>query len=704
MSDDTENEGQPVLPRRGWLIRRLRSDWTVAFFLAAIGFIARSPALQGKPIWDDDYLIRTNPLIKSPLLILETFRHYLFLDTYSAAYRPVQNISYMADYLFWNTNFYGFHLSSLLLHVGSGVLLYFLLRKLIVPLQARLSTGQDPLFASLIAFLVALLWVVHPVHSAAVDYVSGRADSLAFAFACSAWLLFLKARERESRTARVILFSLAWFAALLSLCSRESGCIWVLLFLLYLFVFDRSIKAARKWVIAGLCLTLFAAYAGLRHLPGPAYLPKDSADQMTPSLRAVLMLRSLGDYGRLMVFPANLHMERTVYDPKALQSESGRWNGIEYEYLSIGGFIFLAGLIILSVRRGRGQSLRALGAGWFLVAYLPVSNLIDLNATVAEHWLYLSSVGFLLFLAGCVLDLPPRWQRAGVVLAGVAALALTVRSAYRSSDWVSNETFARRTMESGGATMRVVLLLGQVYSNRGDYAAAERLLRRAVQLCPDYASARNNLADVLAHEGKKKEAEELFVRATEAAHETKKDYPRTWIAALNLSQLRHNQHDDAGAIALLEKARHDYPNTWELIGAESELLRKTNKLDTALHLIQPFAESNWWHYRAWAALGRLLAEKGDVEQAAAALRHASRLDVHETAALNLIALMRMRCNRLEDACRTQRRAVARQPDQPRQYLLLSDILDRMGRREEARAVLAQAERLRSLADSDPKVN
>src|SRR3954468_17474506 len=103
--------------------------------LAAIGFVVRLPALQGEPVWDDDYLVRTNPLIKSPLLFLETFRHYLFQDTFSAHYRPVQSLSYQLDYLIWNNNFYGFHLTSLLYHVVAGVFLYLLLRRLLVSLQ-----------------------------------------------------------------------------------------------------------------------------------------------------------------------------------------------------------------------------------------------------------------------------------------------------------------------------------------------------------------------------------------------------------------------------------------------------------------------------------------------------------------------------------------------------------------------------------------
>ena len=106
------------------LIPRVRSDlradfagtcskeWPRYFILALIGLVVRLPALPGEMVWDDSYLIHENPFIKSPLLIFEAFRHYLFLDSYSAHYRPVQNLSFVADYFFWNETTYGFHLTN----------------------------------------------------------------------------------------------------------------------------------------------------------------------------------------------------------------------------------------------------------------------------------------------------------------------------------------------------------------------------------------------------------------------------------------------------------------------------------------------------------------------------------------------------------------------------------------------------------------
>ena len=111
--------------------------------LVLFGVGVHIPALPGQLLWDDLYLARDNPFIKSPLLVLEAFRHYLFPDSYAGHYRPVQNISYIFDYLIWNTETYGYHLSNVLWHVGSGILLYFLLRELFFSFGSRWRAESD---------------------------------------------------------------------------------------------------------------------------------------------------------------------------------------------------------------------------------------------------------------------------------------------------------------------------------------------------------------------------------------------------------------------------------------------------------------------------------------------------------------------------------------------------------------------------------
>jgi Flp pilus assembly protein TadD len=692
------------------LVPYLRQEWLRVLLLGIIGIVVRSPALQGQRIWDDGYLSRDNPLIKSPLLVLETFRHYLFLDSFSAHYRPVQNISFIVDYFFWNTNEFGFHLTNALLHAGGGVLLYFLLRQLFASLCLRRAPLLVPdrlqrrlPWISHSAFLIALLWLVHPVHSAAVDYISGRADSLAFFFAAAGWLLFLRARRITWLLVRVCCYGIAALFGLLALLSREIACVWIALFLAHLFFIEKRSSFRLRIGATVCCLGLIGLYASLRQLPEHRLSPPAQAGWTTP-VRTVLMARALGDYGRLLIFPANVHMERTVFDPMGCRGNADWRTTIGIEYLSILGLILLAVFILGSVKKGRGQPARIFGASWFFAAYLPISNIVQLNATVAEHWLYLPSVGFLIFLFGFVVELPMRYRRLVAWFAVFAAMGLSVRSFVRSGDWANEETFYKRTLAAGGASGRVAVNLAQIYVRLGDYAIAEKMFRRVLESTPDYPIARNSLADLLYRRGKRAEAEKLLDGSVKLAAQARQDYPRTWVAALSLARLRHDGKDNKAASAILEDARSAYPHVWEIISFESELVRETQGPDAALRLVENFARDNWWHYGAALALGRLYAQKNDADRAEMAFRHASRLDVHDPEALRGIVMMRIHQNRLDDALRTQQRAIKRQPDEPRQYILLSEILDKMGRGAEARAALAQVSRLRALVQNQAVAN
>jgi tetratricopeptide (TPR) repeat protein len=666
--------------------------------------------LNGQRIWDDQYLSWQNPFIKSPLLILESFRHYLFLESFSTHYRPIQTVSYLFDYCFWNTNPYGFHLTNTLLHATSGVLLYFLARKLLASLWLRnlslavRDRAQKRWGAlSLTAFLIALLWSVHPVHSAAVDYISGRADSLAFLFAAAAWLLVFRGRTRKGTTGRWFYFSTAAISGLVALLSREIACVWFALFLGHLIFVERNISRRAKLLAVTICLLLVGLYAGMRQLPAARSNPPAS-DGWPASVRVMLMARSLGDYTRLLFYPGNLHMERTILDAASYKGNAGWRDGVSVEYLSLLGLGTLAALIAGCVHRGRGQAVRIFGGAWFFAGYLPISNLISLNATVAEHWLYLPSVGFLIFLAGCVVDLPLRLRQVSIACACLAAVGLSARSMVRSTDWADEETFYTRTIKSGGSSVRAAVNLAEIYSQRGDAAAAERVFRTVLELTPDYPMARNNLANLLHQQGRKEEAQALFDSSAKAAVETRKDYPGTWVAAINLARIKKANGDLDGAMKLLEQARLDYPETWEVIRCQAEVLRVAKRADAATQLVKDFATKNWWHYEATVALGRLYAEQGETERATAAWRHASWLDVHDAESLNLIAGVRLRQNRLDEAFEIQKRAVGRQPDQPRQYRMLSDILAKMGRADEARAALAQVTQMEAFAHSQTQIN
>lgn len=685
--------------------RYLEREGAKCLLLVVLGIGIHLPSLNGAFLWDDFPLVNDNPLTRSPILVFEAFNHYLFPDAYSGHYRPLQTISYIFDYFFWNKAAFGYHLTNIFWHVLSGVLLYYLFCRILKTLVERSAddSAWKDIHPTLIAFLMALVWTVHPVHSAAVDYVSGRADSLAFAFAAAGWLLYFRAQESLRPWIRRSLFLLAVLSGLLSLCSRESALLWMFLFLLYLFVFEKHPAVGSKFLVLGVCIALVMFYLGLRQLPEHRVDNIPSAG-LSFGMRGILMLRALGDYGRLMLFPAQLHVERTVFEPALTHPPVSWLNAMVSHGLTFGGILVLVILAVGSIRKGVGQRARAFGAGWFILTYLPVSNLFSLNATIAEHWLYLPSVGVCIFLTGFVLDLSPRYQHLAISLGLMAIAALSVRSAVRSSDWIDPETFFRRTFQAGGTSSRIGVNLAVIYAMRGEHAKAEAVLRKVLQVFPDYPVARNNLGIALSCQGKAKEAEAMFESARTSGAPEKGGYPRTWDAARNLARLRHKEKNDAAALLILENARHEYPGNWELTSAEAEIVREIDGPAKALSLVHDFVRSHWWHAGALMTLGNLEVETGDLRDAEEAFRRASTLDVHDSKALNVIALLNVRQNKLERAYEAQRRALSREPDQPRQYLILAEILTKMGRMDEAQETLIQINRLESKVQSKVAVN
>jgi protein O-mannosyl-transferase len=604
------------------IIRLLVRPWVALLACLLAGFLAYGPALGGNLIWDDFYLVRENPFFRSPVFGLEVFRHYLFFDSFSTYYRPVQNWSYMLDYWVWRGSPVGYHCTNIFIHSLSGFLLFLLLRRLLPVLGSRTSE-DEPKSGALIALLVALVWTVHPVHNAAVAYISGRADSLAALFALGAWLLLLRALDDGIGWRKTAFGVLAAACLLVALCAKEIALVWLLLILVHLLVFERRQPWRAKWTVLAGVAVVFGCYAILHALPGYR-APMEDGPPAPWDARVLLMLRALGDYTSLLFYPGRLYMERSISNPAIYSTVTAWREHARYEYLSVLGL--LAGMLAIvgCAKAAPGRAWRVFGVVWFGLAFLPISNLFPLNAEVAEHWIYLASIGFLIFLAGVVVALPGRVQRIGAWVAVIAIVAFTARTAVRSGDWVDAETFCARTIAAGGGTPRILSALSSIYGQRHEYQKQEQILRGMIAQFPEYAPARLNLGICLSRQGRTAEAEALLGATRAQADQVAKQYPRTWTAAVQLAQLRRNAGHPDEALAIVREARGRFPESWELVRAESELIRETSGPGAAIPLVADFAAAHWWHYDAQSTLGALLFGAGQSDAAISAFRAVSR--------------------------------------------------------------------------------
>ena len=669
--------------------RWIAKPWVAWLLCFVAGLLAYAPSLGGDLIWDDYYLVRENPFFRSPVFGAEVFRHYLFFDSFSTYYRPLQNWSYMLDYWVWRGDPAGYHLTNILLHSLSGIFLFELLRRILPGLTGSDDKGARCQTIDYAALFVALIWIVHPIHNAAVAYISGRADSLASVLALPAWLLAHRAMRMGTLTGRVGLGLLAAMLMLGALCAKEIALLWLVLFAVHLLAFDRRLNWRVKGLALAGALAVLGTYAVLHALPG-SRAPMESGPPLALDGRFLLMLRALGDYAGLIVWPGRLYMERTLSDP-AIYSSVESWRAFpHYEYLSVLGLLAGLGAIWLCRRRGPGRRLRCFGAVWFGVAFLPISNLFPLNAEVAEHWIYLASIGALMLFAGSALALPRRLQMAAAACACAALVALGARTAVRAGDWVNAETFCVRTIADGGATPRILSTLAGLYGERGDFPKQEAVLRKMIARFPDYAPARINLGICLSKQGRSAEAETLLRVEKNDADTVARRYPRTWPAALNLARLRHDAGHDDEALAVLAEARARFPETWELVKYESEIRKAGPGVAAALPAVADYAAAHWWHLDSWFTLGRLRYTAGEPDAAIAALRAASRLDIYNAAPLTDIARIELERGRPEAALAQQLEAMRREPDQPSHYLMLGSIFEKLGRPAEASAALQKA--------------
>lgn len=677
----------PLPPATRCPLRALAVRPALVFLLFAAGvFAAYAPSLGGQFLWDDNALVKGNLLIRSPLFVLEAFRHTLFDDN-SNFYRPVQTLTFIGDYFAWGLNPFGYHLTNILIHAANAGLLFLVLRRVLPAVQRRAEpTASD----AIAALAIALVWAVHPIHSAAIAYISGRADTLAMGFCLLAWLdcetVFRSADPRRRQLAGAS----AGVCFLLGLCSKEIAFVWLALFLGYVLTVRTSLPTRTKiFVLAGGLLAM-AAYGVLRSLPptpppAPPYPPLPS--------RWLLMIRALGDYGSLMIFPDKLFMERQVFAAPGLQNAD---DDAVYFALGIAGAVVLFGLIAGAFVPGRGRDLRRLGAGWFLAAFLPISNLFTLNASVAEHWLYLPSIGFLLFLAGVAADLSWRGTRLTARAAGFAALlfatALAARTYRRSFDWMDELTFFHQTVVDGGDVPRARLGLANSLSHLQNDSAAIPLLRRIAKEYPKAVTARINLANALARRGEFPEARTILERAS--GELVNSNDPHQITATISsLDKLETSPAWSDRRRVLLGDAARRYPDAWELVQFRFNDAQRAGNLPEALALVKNFCDAHWWHAPAHYTLGCVYRAMSHDDEALATFVNVARLDVWDVEALSAAAEVSATSSRLEEACQLQARAVNRETASPKQHALYAQLLAQAGKKAASDEETAIAQRL-----------
>jgi tetratricopeptide (TPR) repeat protein len=576
-------------------------------------FACYAPALRDGFVWDDTALVLRDPLIRSWRLIPEGFNHFLFVDaTTSDFYRPIQRLSYTLEYAAFAFQAMPYHLTSIIAHAAAAVAFFFLAEELLVLFEIQSKKRRT------IAFFVTLVWAIHPVHTAAVAYVSGRADPLAALFGFLGVYLILRS-GRASNAPHLLLWTGATIALLLSALSRETGLVFPLV-ALALFALRRNWSALVKTAVAGVFVAVI--YMSLRmaaeHVPPPVLRP-------APPLfvRPILIARAVAEYAGLIVFPANLHMERDIdIHPGSFTAAS--WTAAAWRELqTLLGLVVIAALVYWAIRARKRNPPVFSALVLAAISYFPISGLFTLNASVAEHWVYVPTA-FLFFAAILQCASAAAWQRSTIIFARVVfalwLIFVGIRTFTRTFDWKDQRTFVERTINAGGDSARMLINLGELDLNEGKLQDAAVHLHAALQKQPDQPFAIVDLAAVALKQNDFKLARRLLDRATAmpavAAH-----------AHELLAVLEFKEKNQVDLLRLRLASRTGAP-AWSIEKRYVQALDATGATDRAIAELKTCLATEWYRAESWQLLGDLFAKSGQEAEAAEARARAWAYDVH----------------------------------------------------------------------------
>lgn len=187
--------------------------------LFLIAFLLYFPILNTPFLYQDPVTILENPFVKN-LLDKQVGKHQFTL------FQPrlINNLSFFLNYLTSQENTWSYHLTNIFLHSLAGFLAFLLTSSILKDFFPDWSIREK----KLLAFSSATLWIIHPVHTEAVAYLSARATLLVTCFVLLA--LYLRPPQASPISGKAFLAKIAFVLGFLC---KETAIIYPFLFLLW---------------------------------------------------------------------------------------------------------------------------------------------------------------------------------------------------------------------------------------------------------------------------------------------------------------------------------------------------------------------------------------------------------------------------------------------------------------------------------------
>jgi tetratricopeptide (TPR) repeat protein len=593
----------------------LSHNWPRALAVAFAGLFVFAPVLSNDWVsWDDPEAIVENDALRDPGVV-----SWAFTTSHMSHFQPLSWLLWASTGRLFGFTPEVFHGLSLLFHLVNAVLLYFLM--------GELGIGRNA------AMVATLLYGIHPLRVEPVAWASAFPYLLSTGLVLAAALFYLQGR----RGASALLYAG-------SVLARPTAFAFPLVLL--------TLDAVRKRRPVPRLLVekapFFAlALAGLV-LEGRSRRFLD-LEAYGLGARLTLAADSLLSHVSRLVWPVGL----TPIDPLPLEPT------FDGSVLVLGALVLAGSAVLAFGLRTKLPAAPALWISWLLLL-VPSLGLVPsgLQAT-ADRYSYVPGLVLAVALGAALARLP-----SAAIWAGVLAVIFLGGAAYRQCFWWRDSvTLWGRAVQLDSTNDLALYFHASALAKAGRFDEASRGYRNLLEILPDHAPARKDLArieareaDSLAASGDLSGAIELYRKALERDPDLSSARERLGMALFQLggfqealpeldaafragpsgpeaanayALLLSNAGRDGEAIAVLEKAVSRFPDDVAVLHNLARLLatgpfpgREDEAVALAEHVVE---ETGGDDPRALDTLALALRSRGSIAESRLAFERAARL-------------------------------------------------------------------------------
>ena len=442
--------------------------------ISLCAFLAYFPSLEnGSTNWDDDQYVFQN----EDLYPLGENISKLLTKNYVGNYHPVTMLSLAFDRNF-SKEASSFHASSLFLHIVCSILVFALFVLLL---------GSKPW----IAFFIALLFSLHPMHVESVAWISARKDLVYTAFYILSCIFFL----RNIRGSGKLIYTLSIICFALACLSKPTAIVLPFALLLIAYFENKLNKTSLLKILPfGILSIVFVIISFAAQQEAGAV-----AEQLSGMERLLVPIYAIGYYSYQFISASNL----AAYHPFP-ESLFGDFRSI---FALVCG-VFMIVYLLYAIKKKR--RLEVFGIGFFLINLVLVIHLIPFGSSiVAERYTYLPYVGLLLIAVHHIYNaFTDKMAQKGMLLAISGILIMVCRE--ETKVWKDSLSLWSNVLEVHPTASRALNNRAVYYMDLKQYNSALKDLDKLIEHHPKTPKAHYNKAVSLSNSGRPEESIKYF--------------------------------------------------------------------------------------------------------------------------------------------------------------------------------------------------